>query len=48
MERLVFKQVYEYLEVNNLIYEHQFDLRPGYSGIYWHQLVEIFHSTCHP
>ena len=42
MERVVYKNVYNYLVRNNLIYEYQSGFLPNHSTI--HQLLELYNS----
>ena len=44
MEWLVYKNIYNHLTVNNLIYKNQSGFFSGHSTVY--QLIDIFHHIC--
>jgi hypothetical protein len=44
MERVIFKYLYNYLHVNNLIYNKQSGFLPGHSAVY--QLIDIYNQIC--
>ncbi len=44
MERIVFKNIYNHLYSNNLIYKHQSGFLPGHSTVY--QLIDIYNQIC--
>ena len=43
-ERIVFKNVYNHLMANSLIYKFQSGFLPGHSTV--HHLIEVIHHTC--
>ena len=43
-ERIVFKQIYNHLSSNNLLFKYQSGFRPGHSTAF--QLIDIFHHIC--
>ena len=43
-ERIVFKNVYNHLIANSLIYKFQSGFLPGHSTV--HHLIEVIHHTC--
>ena len=44
LERIMFKQMYNHLNSNNLLYKYQSGFRPGHSTSF--QLIDIFHHIC--
>ena len=44
MERVVFKNLYNYLQTNNLLYKYQSGFVPGHSTTF--QLIDIYHHIC--
>ena len=44
MERVVFKYLYNFFQINNLIYPYQSGFLPGHSTVY--QLIDIYHQIC--
>ena len=44
MERVVFKNLYNYLQTNNLLYMYQSGFIPGHSTAF--QLIDIYHHIC--
>ena len=44
MERVVFKYLYNFFQINNLIYPYQSGFIPGHSTVY--QLIDIYHQIC--
>ena len=43
-ERIVFKNMYNFLIDNNLLYKYQSDFLPHHSTVF--QLIDIFHNIC--
>ena len=43
-ERIVFKNMYNFLFDNNLLYKYQSGFLPHHSTVF--QLIDIFHSIC--
>ena len=44
MERVIFKHMYNFLQINDLIYKNQSGFLPGHSNVY--QLLDIYHQIC--
>ena len=44
MERIIFKNMYNYLQDNNLLYKYQSGFIPGHSTTF--QLIDIYHHIC--
>ena len=44
MERIIFKHMYNFLHINDLIYKNQSGFLPGHSTVY--QLLDIYHQIC--
>ena len=44
MERVIFKHMYNFLHVNDLIYKNQSGFLPEHSTVY--QLLDIYHQIC--
>ena len=44
-ERIVFKNIYNFLIDNNLLYKYQSGFLPHHSKVF--QLIDIFHNICH-
>ncbi len=44
MERIIFKNIYNHLHSNNLLYERQSGFLPGHSTVY--QLIDIYDQIC--
>ncbi|MCG8032136.1 MAG: reverse transcriptase family protein [Candidatus Thiodiazotropha taylori] len=44
MERIVFKNMYNHLHLNNLLYKYQSGFVPGHSTTF--QLIDIYHHIC--
>jgi hypothetical protein len=42
MERIIFKHVYNFFHMNNLLYKYQAGFLPGHSTVF--QLLETYHS----
>ena len=43
-ERILFKQIYNHLYINNLLYNYQSGFLPGHSTTL--QLIDIYHHIC--
>ena len=43
-ERIVFKNIYNHLHENHLLYKYQFGFLPNHSTTY--QLIDIYHHSC--
>lgn len=44
MERVVFKYLYNYMHINNLIYQKQSGFLPGHSTVF--QLIDLYNQIC--